>query len=216
MIRVQRLTRGAGGLICHKSEIALWLVSGSILSAAASQAPANPPDAPASPVVETNGLSTTQSPPFPLPLADRRVGTNELIAPEKPADAPEQDWNWHVQNTVIGQGDFGFPARYSGPSQPEQRGRGSGNSYAGLVCRRAVMARRGGAHGRIDVAGLRPEPDASASRRFPTATPTKPAPRMPNLILRTCLSVKPSAWAANRRTCPTARSRWRAKRTFRG
>ena len=34
------------------------------------------------------------------------------------------------------------------PKQPEQPGRGSGNSYAGLVCRRAVMARRRGARGR--------------------------------------------------------------------
>ena len=32
-----------------------------------------------------------------------------------PAGAPE-NWNWHVQNTDIVQGDPGFYARYSGPN----------------------------------------------------------------------------------------------------
>ncbi|HWX19381.1 MAG TPA: carbohydrate porin [Candidatus Binatia bacterium] len=31
-----------------------------------------------------------------------------------PDEAPEQFWNWHIQNTVIVQGDPGFPAKYSG------------------------------------------------------------------------------------------------------
>ena len=42
----------------------------------------------------------------------------EAPAPEAPAKIPEearqQSWNWHVQNTDILQGDFGFPAKYSG------------------------------------------------------------------------------------------------------
>jgi high affinity Mn2+ porin len=31
-----------------------------------------------------------------------------------PTNAPMQNWNWHMQNTDIVQGDFGFPAKYSG------------------------------------------------------------------------------------------------------
>ena len=33
-----------------------------------------------------------------------------------PPGAPEQIWNWHVQNTDIVQGHPGFPAKYSGPN----------------------------------------------------------------------------------------------------
>jgi high affinity Mn2+ porin len=33
-----------------------------------------------------------------------------------PVEAEEQQWNWHVQNTVIVQGDPGFRAKYSGPN----------------------------------------------------------------------------------------------------
>jgi hypothetical protein len=29
---------------------------------------------------------------------------------------PDRIWNWHVQNTDIVQGDFSFPAKYSGPN----------------------------------------------------------------------------------------------------
>jgi high affinity Mn2+ porin len=45
-----------------------------------------------------------------------------LSAAEKPADGAEEAWNWHVQNTVIGQGDFGFPAKYSGPASLNSEG----------------------------------------------------------------------------------------------
>jgi len=33
-----------------------------------------------------------------------------------------QSWNWHVQNTVIVQGDPGFPAIYSGPNSLDSQG----------------------------------------------------------------------------------------------
>jgi high affinity Mn2+ porin len=39
-------------------------------------------------------------------------GTNELSV----SSAPVQNWNWHVQNTDIVQGDPAFPAYYSGPN----------------------------------------------------------------------------------------------------
>jgi high affinity Mn2+ porin len=46
--------------------------------------------------------------------------------PEAVAKAPdesrEQSWNWHVQNTDIIQGDFGFPAKYSGPNSLNSNG----------------------------------------------------------------------------------------------
>lgn len=39
--------------------------------------------------------------------------TSTAVAPQA---SPEQNWNWHVQNTDIVQGYPGFPARYSGPN----------------------------------------------------------------------------------------------------
>lgn len=39
-----------------------------------------------------------------------------------PDEARERPWNWHVQNTDIVQGDFGFPAKYSGPNSLDHRG----------------------------------------------------------------------------------------------
>jgi high affinity Mn2+ porin len=33
-----------------------------------------------------------------------------------------QNWNWHFQNTTIVQGDFGFPAKYSGPASLDSKG----------------------------------------------------------------------------------------------
>src|SRR5271167_3034660 len=58
--------------------------------------------------------------------ARAQVGTDPSVDPpgsgtglnstEKRVEGPVQDWNWHVQNTDIVQGDFGFPAKYSGPN----------------------------------------------------------------------------------------------------
>jgi high affinity Mn2+ porin len=100
MMEFGSFARGAGRSICQPDKIAPWVVAGSIWAAAASQAPANPSDDPAMPGVGTGGLSAT----------------------EQPADEPDQTWNWHVQNTVIGQGDFGFPAKYSGPNSLNSEG----------------------------------------------------------------------------------------------
>ena len=49
-------------------------------------------------------------------LADN--ATNSLAAPaiEKSAAESAQNWNWHVQNTVVVQGYPGFAAKYSGPN----------------------------------------------------------------------------------------------------
>ena len=38
------------------------------------------------------------------------------------ADAGEQKWNWHMQNTDIVQGDAAFPTKYSGPASLDSRG----------------------------------------------------------------------------------------------
>lgn len=57
--------------------------------------------------MELAGIGQVPPPkPIPLPLA---ATTNGLAA-------IAQDWNWHVQNTDIVQGDPGFPAQYSGPN----------------------------------------------------------------------------------------------------
>ncbi len=39
-----------------------------------------------------------------------------------PASGPVQGWNWHLQNTVIVQGDPAFPAEYSGPNSLHKGG----------------------------------------------------------------------------------------------
>jgi high affinity Mn2+ porin len=39
-----------------------------------------------------------------------------------PTNAPVQNWNWHVQNTDIVQGDPGFPAKYSGQNSLNSKG----------------------------------------------------------------------------------------------
>jgi high affinity Mn2+ porin len=38
------------------------------------------------------------------------------------AHEPDQIWNWHVQNTDVYQGDWGFPAKYSGPQSLNSKG----------------------------------------------------------------------------------------------
>ena len=57
--------------------------------------------------VSTNAFDDSTAP---------RVRNDILPAPEKPADASSQNWNWHVQNTDIVQGYPGFSAKYSGPN----------------------------------------------------------------------------------------------------
>lgn len=45
--------------------------------------------------------------------------------PRPPAAAPDakpQDWNFHLQNTEVVQGDFAFPAKYSGPGSLNNKG----------------------------------------------------------------------------------------------
>src|SRR5258708_6249045 len=46
------------------------------------------------------------------------AGSNDVsvAAAQKPGDAPQQNWNWHAQNTDIVQYHPGFPAKYSGPN----------------------------------------------------------------------------------------------------
>ncbi|HEX4120107.1 MAG TPA: carbohydrate porin [Verrucomicrobiae bacterium] len=56
---------------------------------------------------DTNGCPAAHD---PSQAQSSGMGTN--------LDSPvgRQQWNWHVQNTDIVQGDFGFPAKYSGPN----------------------------------------------------------------------------------------------------
>jgi high affinity Mn2+ porin len=65
----------------------------------------------------TAGAQTTASPSDDPPGPS---GTRSVTG--APAPAPEQNWNWHVQNTDMVQGDFGFPARYSGPDSLDSKG----------------------------------------------------------------------------------------------
>ncbi|MGD0813990.1 MAG: carbohydrate porin [Verrucomicrobiota bacterium] len=99
MIGLGSFAWGKGTSMCWKGGIAPWLVAGSVWVAAALQAPANPPDDPG-PGARPTGLGAT----------------------EMQVDESDQSWNWHAQNTVIGQGDFGFPAKYSGPASLNSEG----------------------------------------------------------------------------------------------
>jgi high affinity Mn2+ porin len=68
-------------------------------ASAAWPAAANPPDESAS-GLSPGGLSPSQ----------------------KREDGADQNWNWHAQSTAIAQGDFGFPAKYSGPASLNSKG----------------------------------------------------------------------------------------------
>jgi len=125
MIGLGRVAQGAGTSICRRGGIAAWLVAGSFWVAAGSQTPANPSDNPAP-----------------------RAGPAGLSTPEMQADEPDQIWNWHVQNTVIGQGDFGFPAKYNGPASLNSEGEAQEtitlDLYAGMRLWRGAEAHMDG------------------------------------------------------------------------
>ena len=56
-------------------------------------------------------------PSYAMDGAGGSGGETNAEAVAQPSEAvSEQSWNWHVQNTVIVQGDPGFAAKYSGPN----------------------------------------------------------------------------------------------------
>lgn len=63
------------------------------------------------------GVETTNStePAATAPAVSPTSAPPEAMA-KTPAEAAEQTWNWHAQNTDIVQGYPGFPAQYSGPN----------------------------------------------------------------------------------------------------
>ena len=88
------------------------------------------------------------------------------------------------KNTDVVQGDPGFPAKYSGPQSSQEGGPGpvetvSADLFAGV----RLWPPAPGLHGRIDVARLWPEPNASRRGISQPPTPIKPAPRLPTISL---------------------------------
>ncbi len=71
----------------------------------------------ASPDPTTNASSTAGPGAAAIPAAQPTSS-----ATEKGANRPDQIWNWHLQNTDIEQGDWGFPAKYSGPHSLKSKG----------------------------------------------------------------------------------------------
>ena len=65
----------------------------------------------------TDATSTAGPGAAAIPLTQPTLG-----ATEKRPNGPDQIWNWHVQNTDIEQGDWGFPAKYSGPHSLKSKG----------------------------------------------------------------------------------------------
>src|SRR3974390_2275028 len=56
---------------------------------------------------ESSGALSTNTP---------AAGALLETSPQPPAEGAQQNWNWHVQNTVIVQGYPGFSAAYFGPN----------------------------------------------------------------------------------------------------
>lgn len=54
--------------------------------------------------------------------ADTSRSLEATPAIEKSTDVQQQNWNWHVQNTDIVEGDPGFRAKYSGPNSLNREG----------------------------------------------------------------------------------------------
>ena len=59
--------------------------------------------------------------PFCLMVSFNGAAQESPLA-ESPTDVQMQTWNWHAQNTDIEQGDWGFPAKYSGPNSLNSKG----------------------------------------------------------------------------------------------
>ena len=75
-----------------------------------------PDQAPAQ--VERLGYPTSTAGPAAAIPATQAI----LSALEDGEKGPDQIWNWHVQNAAIEQGDWGFPAKYSGPQSLNSKG----------------------------------------------------------------------------------------------
>jgi len=66
---------------------------------------------------QTTDATSTAGPAAEIP-ATQAI----LSALEDGEKGPDQIWNWHVQNAAIEQGDWGFPAKYSGPQSLNSKG----------------------------------------------------------------------------------------------
>jgi high affinity Mn2+ porin len=71
----------------------------------------------AGPDPSTDATSTAEPTAVATPAAQPTSS-----ATEKEANGAEQIWNWHVQNTDIEEGDWGLPAKYSGPHSLKKKG----------------------------------------------------------------------------------------------
>ena len=69
--------------------------------------------------IKYNALHLVRAGIIATALAAAPGGRAQEQAPEQPQD---QDWNAHIQNTDIGQGDTGFPAKYSGQHSLKSKG----------------------------------------------------------------------------------------------
>jgi high affinity Mn2+ porin len=75
---------------------------------------ATPPDQPTPPASNSNAAAETPA---------KETPAKETSAAEEPGKEPkEQNWNFHVQNTDIVQGNASFPAKYSGPNSLNKHG----------------------------------------------------------------------------------------------
>ena len=78
--------------------------------------------------VRLPGYALTGAAVFLWTLHSASSQTNEVFsadtktALETPEGTAAENWNWHVQNTDIVQGDPGFPAQYSGPNSLNSNG----------------------------------------------------------------------------------------------
>ena len=122
-------------------------------------------------------------------------------------------WNFHAQTTVIDDFQPGFGAQYSGPNSLGTARDREGTITADLFLGAPLWQ---GAEFHADLLmwqgfGLS---NSFGLEAFPNADAYKAGSETPRF--HAFLFAKPSAWAGNRRTCPTANSHYPANGTFRG
>ncbi len=136
-------------------------------------------------------------------------------ATEKGANGPDQIWNWHVQNTDIGQGDPAFAAKYSGPKSLNSKGEVQEtvtlDLFAGVRLWRGAEAHVDGlmwqGFGLSKTFGIEDFPNGDA---YKAGTET-PDLTFAHLFIRQTIGL-----GGEQEDVPDDRSRLRANRTFRG
>lgn len=177
----------------------MTLLAVSTVAARAQNAPG------ASPAVSTNAVAE--------PGAPITVNPESVLEPS--AAASPQNWNWHLQNTDIVQGDPSFPAKYSGPASLNDRGEVQQtvtlDLFAGVRLWRGAEAHVDGlmwqGYGLSQTHGI---------EAFPNGDAYKAGTGIPNLNVARLFIRQTIGLGGSRGTSRMTPWIWRAKRMFPG